>query len=1303
MDRIPDEASMENPPHQPLAGLDPADLLKQGAAEDTFAGEATPAFSLPPMEDLALLFPQFEILELIGQGGMGAVYKVRQKELDRVVALKILPPSIGETPGFAERFTREARALAKLNHPGIVTLHEFGQREGLYFILMEFVDGVNLAQLMKVGRVAARQALAIVPQICDALQFAHDKGIVHRDIKPENILLDRLGRVKVADFGIAKIVASTGDDAGGVVGSGEISPADQTLAGKVLGTPQYIAPEQISSPGEVDHRADIYALGVVFYQMLTGELPGKDLQAPSRKVSLDVRLDEIVMRALENDPDQRYQNVTLLKTRVEGFGQTGVAAPVRKKQKRRWEQDTGFQFVDAVWLLLALGAVLLALFNPWGGKVWAYFGIVWAVLAFIPLSKLVRRRPGNPGDAAPELAEEDPAHSSRGMMSRWWWVFPVAIPLGLLSGFALAAGVNQLLPKKYEVQAVVEVVDPRAEMNPNVFGTVFESIKSHATLSAVSRGLELPHKWGVSEDQVVRFLKGLVTAENIRGTDLIVIRMRHPDERDAVEVINAIARACQQDPDRRMIVHETALETGVPVSPNMTMNLALGSMAGLLASPLLALLLIPLLHRMFPDKHGRANTAGGGWAWKMAVTVVVLLAVSFVGAAFLATAYWSLGQKTPTVTRAAAPVENVTHTATPPVAPHVMSLERGSPFGGVDLDTGVFKAYQAAGGIDDPASAVRWRVDNGIDLVLDQKSPAPGVLLMGDQVEEVAAAWWRETPEAAVVEVALSGKTVAADDHERMTFVAAGGPSSGTRTRAFRTAEGSVGILHLEPTASATGVRVEWRLVKGRLAGKSDSTAAGADSPDHRLEIRSVPSSEESDDFHKVDLLPAGQVVLIGKKVIVSDEHVRSAILGSDGKSHWLDITLNHEGGRRLAEATRSQPGTVRLAVLVDGKMKSAPVVQGELGNHFQISGFKTPEEALDVLRDLPGEQGRDEAREFLILMTADGGIVMDGRPVSQPALEEELARKSDGPAKAKVRIQSDAGVSYSRVVEMIDFCQKHGITDVSFSNARPGAETGGDNLGGKAPAAGGGADEKIEEAADVPGVEGTRQDLAREYMRLLSRVLALRASGIGERHPDFVSASAALVAFDSAYPDLPREFLLRLAEEKRVRMIGELAKLRSGGIGEQHPMVRAKLRETELFEEAIRKKTAPDPEDAGDGKGKPAAPADARLEGIVRWLEDLDAGKLGDCYTALAPAASSQLTLQQWEISMNMARKALGALVSRKFLAKEAVPEIPGQPGAEGMVYQFSSEFAEKNPAVETVILMKVGEEWKPAGYYIK
>lgn len=368
-----------------LAGLCPACLLQQGAATDTATQGKRPPFQPPSVAQLAPLFPQLEILELIGKGGMGAVYKARQRQLDRIVALKILPPGIGDDPAFAERFAREAKALARLNHPGIVTLYEFGSSardsapagfnpekekwekgdEGqkasagevssapsprfpsaenqrqlkappIYFFLMEFVDGVNLRQLLHTGRISPREALAIVPQICDALQFAHDQGIVHRDIKPENILLDRRGRVKVADLGLAKIVGTergsvsrSSDENTGAAGQSESSttrvsaaghrPALQVLTdpGKVMGTPHYRAPEQVSHPADVDHRAAIYALGVVFYQMLTGELPGKRLEPPPSKVRIDVRLDEVVLRALEKKPEMRYQQVSALKTEVE--------------------------------------------------------------------------------------------------------------------------------------------------------------------------------------------------------------------------------------------------------------------------------------------------------------------------------------------------------------------------------------------------------------------------------------------------------------------------------------------------------------------------------------------------------------------------------------------------------------------------------------------------------------------------------------------------------------------------------------------------------------------------------------------------------------------------------------------------------------------------------------------------------------------------------------------------------------------------------------------------------------------------
>ena len=314
-------------------GLCPECLLQAGfpTGAETDTGPAKqPAFVPPTVEELAKLFPHLEILGLVGRGGMGAVYKARQKQLNRFVALKILPPGIGSEPAFAERFTREAQALARLNHPGIVTLYEFGEASGQFYFLMEFVDGVNLRQLLAGRRVSAREALAIVPQICDALQFAHDQGIVHRDIKPENILLDRRGRVKVADFGLAKLAETEAFGVAPAGGPDRRQPDRQTVltdAGKIMGTPHYMAPEQGEHPGEVDNRADIYALGVVFYQMLTGELPGKKIEPPSSKVQIDVRLDAIVLRALEKKPELRYQQVSEVKTMVETLAQTPGADP----------------------------------------------------------------------------------------------------------------------------------------------------------------------------------------------------------------------------------------------------------------------------------------------------------------------------------------------------------------------------------------------------------------------------------------------------------------------------------------------------------------------------------------------------------------------------------------------------------------------------------------------------------------------------------------------------------------------------------------------------------------------------------------------------------------------------------------------------------------------------------------------------------------------------------------------------------------------------------------------------------------
>jgi tRNA A-37 threonylcarbamoyl transferase component Bud32 len=331
---------------------------------------------LPP-EQIAPHFPQLEILECLGRGGMGVVYKARQKTLNRFVALKLLAPErVGDTQ-FAERFTREAQALAALNHPNTVTIYDFGQAGGFYFLLMEFVDGVNLRQLLRARKFTPEEALAIVPPLCDALQFAHDRGIVHRDIKPENLLLDKMGRVKVADFGIAKILGTTkgSGTAGEPVASGNATQ-------HALGTPAYSAPEQKTDPQRVDSRADIFSLGVVFYEMLTGELPGKQIEPPSHKVQIDVRLDEIVLRALEKNPELRYQQASVFKTQVETVAATRSEPDSRSESLVRI-QKAMLRFVTfglgflLVCLLLLLGMSSEAI----GARTWGCFRLCFEFLA----------------------------------------------------------------------------------------------------------------------------------------------------------------------------------------------------------------------------------------------------------------------------------------------------------------------------------------------------------------------------------------------------------------------------------------------------------------------------------------------------------------------------------------------------------------------------------------------------------------------------------------------------------------------------------------------------------------------------------------------------------------------------------------------------------------------------------------------------------------------------------------------------------------------------------------------------------
>lgn len=289
----------------PLYGNPASDLLRGALAMDADAA-VTPVsdravWQPPTSAHLAEMLPAYQVQGLIGRGGMGAVYRGVQLSLNRPVAIKLLPAELASSAEFVARFQREAQTLARLQHPGIVAVHDFGRTaEGHLYFIMEFVDGTDLAHLLHTQKLEPEQALELTLQICEALQYAHSQGVVHRDIKPANVLLTQDGRAKLADFGLARPLTAT---------------PGMTAASRVMGTPEYMAPEQWA--GKVDHRADIYALGVMLYEMLTGTRPQGAFDLPSQKSHVDARLDDVIVKAMRQAPEQRYQHVSELRDAVQ--------------------------------------------------------------------------------------------------------------------------------------------------------------------------------------------------------------------------------------------------------------------------------------------------------------------------------------------------------------------------------------------------------------------------------------------------------------------------------------------------------------------------------------------------------------------------------------------------------------------------------------------------------------------------------------------------------------------------------------------------------------------------------------------------------------------------------------------------------------------------------------------------------------------------------------------------------------------------------------------------------------------------
>jgi len=270
----------------------------------------------PSPEDLHRLLPQYEITGILGRGGMGAVYEGRQAKLDRRVAIKVLPETFtqGEDElNFAKRFEQEARAMANLDHPAIISVYDFGETsEGQLYFVMEFIDGMDIHQYLHShgGKLPQEDALAIVAHVLDALEYAHSHGIVHRDIKPANILLNREGRVKIADFGLAKKFGEAVDPSAPML----------TMSNVAVGTPDFVAPEALDPEAKPDHRADLYAVGVMLYQMLTGRIPRGRWEMPSElDAAIDPRLDEIVGKAMESNPENRYASAAAVRADLDAI------------------------------------------------------------------------------------------------------------------------------------------------------------------------------------------------------------------------------------------------------------------------------------------------------------------------------------------------------------------------------------------------------------------------------------------------------------------------------------------------------------------------------------------------------------------------------------------------------------------------------------------------------------------------------------------------------------------------------------------------------------------------------------------------------------------------------------------------------------------------------------------------------------------------------------------------------------------------------------------------------------------------
>jgi hypothetical protein len=310
---------------------------------------------------LGRVLGHYQIVAFLGAGGMGEVYRARDSRIERDVAIKVLPPGIAAHPERLQLFEQEARAAGAINHPNILTIHDVGVQDGAPYVVYELLEGTTLRDTLRKGALSRRKALDYARQIANGLAAVHEKGITHRDLKPENLFITRDGRVKILDFGLAKLTlpqSSTGEE------RAETGASSENGSRNVLGTPGYMAPEQLQA-GTVDNRTDLFNLGAILFEMLTGQRPFRGrsttevltavlnydpLEAPETVGEFDPALARLLRRCMENNPNERIQSALDL-----AFDLEGILLPYQEPRRARWK-------VAGIVITLAAAALSVAVF-----------------------------------------------------------------------------------------------------------------------------------------------------------------------------------------------------------------------------------------------------------------------------------------------------------------------------------------------------------------------------------------------------------------------------------------------------------------------------------------------------------------------------------------------------------------------------------------------------------------------------------------------------------------------------------------------------------------------------------------------------------------------------------------------------------------------------------------------------------------------------------------------------------------------------------------------------------------------------